>query len=115
MMMKKVNYINWFISIICLFTVISCKQNQNGEPDDTPTSGTINISVDETFKPIIDTEINTFQSIYKFAKINVSYKSEGNAFQDLVDDSSRMIIVTRDLTPIEKKHFEDIKLFPHVT
>ena len=113
--MKKVNGINWFVFIFCLFSAISCNQNQNGETGDTPTSGTINVSVDETFKPIIDTEINTFQSIYRYAKINVSYKSEGNAFQDLVDDSSRMIIVTRDLTPIEKKHFEDIKLFPHVT
>jgi len=113
--MKKVNGIKWFVFIFCLFTAISCNQNQNGEQDDTPTSGTINISVDETFQPIIDTEINTFQSTYKFAKINVSYKSEGNAFQDLIDDSSRLIIVTRDLTSLEKKHFEDIKLFPHVT
>jgi phosphate transport system substrate-binding protein len=94
---------------------MACNQNQTGEPDDTPTSGKINISVDETFKPIIDTEISTFESLYKYAKINVSYKSEGNAFQDLVDDSARIIIVTRELTPQEKKHFEDIKLFPHIT
>jgi len=115
MMMKKVNFILGFIFIILLFSVTSCNQNQNGEPDDTPTSGKINISVDETFKPIIDTEINTFQSIYKYAKINVSYKPEGNAFQDLVDDSARLIIVTREFTQQEKKHFEDNKLFPRIT
>ena len=115
MMKMKVNYLNWFVCIICLFTIISCNQNQNGEPDDTPTSGKINISVDETFKPIIDSEISTFESIYKYAKINVSYKSEGGAFQDLIEDSSRIIIVTRDLTPQEKKHFEDIKVFPRLT
>jgi phosphate transport system substrate-binding protein len=114
-MMKKVNYLNWFIFCVCLSTFMACNQNQTGEPDDTPTSGKINISVDETFKPIIDTEISTFESLYKYAKINVSYKSEGNAFQDLVDDSARIIIVTRELTPQEKKHFEDIKLFPHIT
>ena len=114
-MIMKVNYINWFICIIFLFAITACNQSQNGEPDDTPTSGKINISVDETFKPIIDTEINTFQSIYPYAKINVSYKSEGNAFQDLVDDSVRLIIVTRELTQQEKKHFEDIKLFPRIT
>jgi phosphate transport system substrate-binding protein len=114
-MMMKVNYINWFIFCVCLLTFVACNQNQSGEPDDTPTSGKINISVDETFKPIIDTEINTFASIYKYAKINVSYKSEGNAFRDLADDSARIIIVTRELTPQEKKHFEEIKLFPHIT
>ena len=111
----KVNYINWFIYCVCLLTFMACNQNQSGEPDDTPTSGKINISVDETFKPIIDTEISTFESIYKYAKINASYKSEGNAFQDLLDDSARIIIVTRDLTLQEKKYFEDIKLFPHIS
>ena len=113
--MKKVNFLNWFIPVICLFTIISCNQNQNGELDDTPTSGKINISVDETFKPVIDSEISTFESIYQYAKINVSYKSEGNAFQDLLEDSARIIIVTRELTPQEKKHFEDIKLYPRIT
>jgi phosphate transport system substrate-binding protein len=115
MMMMKVKYINWFISFICLLTIVACNQKQSGEPDDTPTSGKISISVDETFRPIIDTEINTFESIYKYAKINVNYKPEGNAFQDLIDDSARIIIVTRELSPQEKKHFEDIKLFPRVT
>ena len=114
-MMKKVSYFCWFICSFCLFTIAACNQNPGGEPDDTPTSGKINISVDETFKPIIDTEISTFESIYKNAKINVSYKSEGNAFQDLLDDSARIIIVTRDLTLQEKKYFEDAKLFPHIT
>ena len=114
-MKMKINYLNWLISIISLFTIIACNQGQNGEPEDTPTSGKINISVDETFKPIIDSEINAFQNIYQFAKINVTYKSEGNAFQDLADDSARLIIVTREFTQQEKKHFEDIKLFPSVT
>ena len=113
--MKKIKYLNWFVYILCLFAVISCNRNQNQGPEDTPTSGKINISVDETFKPIIDTEINTFQSIYTYAKINASYKSEGNAFEDLINDSVSLIIVTRDLTPQEKKHFEDLKLFPRIT
>jgi phosphate transport system substrate-binding protein len=115
MMKKKVNYFYLFICSFCIFTFSACNKNPGEEPDDTPTSGKINISVDETFKPIIDTEISTFESIYKYAKINVSYKSEGNAVQDLLDDSARVIIVTRDLTLQEKKYFEDIKLFPHIT
>jgi phosphate transport system substrate-binding protein len=115
MMKKKVSYFYLIFSTICLFSLGGCNQNQGGEADDNPTSGKIKISVDETFKPIIDTEISTFESIYKYAKINVSYKPEGNAFQDLIDDSARIIIVTRDLTIQEKKYFEDVKLFPHIT
>lgn len=99
----------------CLFTFISCNQNQSGEPEDTPTSGKINITVDETFKPILDSEITVFESVYKYASINVSYKPEERAFEDLLNDSARIIIVTRELTPSEKKHFEDLKLFPRIT
>jgi phosphate transport system substrate-binding protein len=113
--MKKIKFLNWFVCILFIFSIIACNQNQGQNPEDTPTSGKINISVDETFKPIIDTEINTFQSIYTYAKVNASYKPEGNAFEDLLNDSVNLIIVTRDLTPQEKKHFEDLKLYPRIT
>jgi phosphate transport system substrate-binding protein len=113
--MRKVKYLKWSACFISLLFITSCNQSQNQGPDDTPTSGNINISVDETFKPIIDTEINTFQSIYTYAKINAAYKPEGKAFEDLLNDSVSLIIATRDLTPQEKKHFEDLKLYPKVT
>jgi phosphate transport system substrate-binding protein len=114
-MMIKLILLNLSFLIISLFAFTSCNQNQNGEPEDTPTSGRINITVDETFKPIIDSEIAVFESLYKYASINVSYKPEEKAFEDLMDDSARIIIVTRELTTAEKKHFEDLKLFPRMT
>jgi phosphate transport system substrate-binding protein len=112
-----VKFILFALSIVitCLFTFTSCNQNQNGEPEDTPTSGEINISVDETFKPIVDSEISIFENTYKYAKIKVSYKPEEKAFEDLLNDSARIIIVTRELTSEENKHFEILKLFPHKT
>jgi len=79
--MTKFMFLNLSLFIICLFTFSSC--NQNSEPEDTPTSGKINITVDETFKPILDSEITVFESIYKYATINVSYKPEEKAFEDL--------------------------------
>jgi phosphate transport system substrate-binding protein len=113
--MKNVKFIYWFISFCSLLVFFSCNQNQKQALEDTPTSGRINISVDETFRPIVDTEINTFQSIYTYAKIQASYKSEGKVFEDLLNDSVNFIIATRDLNPQEKKHFEDIKIYPRVT
>ena len=113
--MSKFIALNLFLSVFFIFSFVSCNQNQNGEPEDTPTSGKINITADETFKPIIDSEITVFESIYKYASIKVSYKPEEKAFEDLLNDSARIIIVTRELTSNEKKHFEDIKLFPRKT
>jgi phosphate transport system substrate-binding protein len=114
-MMKNNRKIIHVCGFILLFIFTSCNRNQEGEPEDTPTSGTISITADETFKPIIEAEVTAFENIYKNAKINASYKPEGKAVADLLNDSARIIIVTRELTSAEKKHFDDIKLFPRIT
>ncbi len=41
---------------------------------DTVSSGVINISVDETFQPVIDSEIKVFEALYPNAKIIAHYK-----------------------------------------
>jgi len=74
---------------------------------DTTTSGTIHISVDESFKPIIDTQIKVFEASYPNAKIIAHYKPEADCLRDLAADSTRMIIVTRNLTPDEEQFYKD--------
>ncbi|RPD38814.1 PstS family phosphate ABC transporter substrate-binding protein [Chitinophaga barathri] len=85
--------------------------SQGGEKD-TPTSGTMRISVDETYQPLIESEIRVFESLYPKTKIIAEYKPEGDCFKDLFDDSSRMIIVTRDLNEKEKEFFKKEKIRP---
>src|SRR5579863_9089529 len=77
----------------------------NKTPRETPTSGTINISVDESFQPIIDSEIKVFESSFPNAHIIPHYKPEAACFRDLAADSARMIIVTRGLTLQEDSFF----------
>ena len=80
----------------------------NQRPDlDSETSGTIHISVDESFKPVIDSEIQVFEALYPKAKIIAEYKPEAQCFRDLLKDSTRMIIVTRGLTDDEEKFYKD--------
>src|SRR6266446_3671386 len=62
---------------------------------DTPRSGVIHISVDESFKPVIDSQIQVFEALYPEAKVIADYKPEAECFKDLIKDSTRMIIVTR--------------------
>ncbi len=81
---------------------------QNKRPDlDSPTSGTIHISVDESFKPVIDSQIQVFEALFPKAKIIADYKPEAECFKDLQNDSTRMIIVTRGLTDAEEKYYKD--------
>lgn len=67
----------------------------------------INISVDETFKPVIQEQIKVFESSFPESKINVQYKSEADCFRDLQNDSTRMILVARGLNEQESKFFQN--------
>lgn len=103
------------LAVSCIILVAAgCTQRQtkNGAEQDTATSGTIRISVDETYQPLIEAEIKVFQSLYPKTKIIAEYKPEADCFKDLFNDSARMIIVTRDLKPDEKEYFKKEKIRP---
>ena len=72
------------------------------KPRETTTSGTIHISVDESFKPVIDSQIKVFESQNPDAHIVVQYKPEAECLRDLNVDSIRMVIVTRGLSETEE-------------
>ena len=90
---------------ICLL-LSGCGSNPKGAQE-TPTSGTIHISVDESFKPVIDSQIKVFNSSWPDAHIIVSYKPEAQCLRDLTTDSTRMILVTRGLTQEEGNFYND--------
>ncbi|HCY77530.1 MAG TPA: phosphate ABC transporter substrate-binding protein, PhoT family [Ignavibacteriales bacterium] len=96
-----------------LLAFISCT-NQDS-PTDTPTTGELTISVDETYMPLVDSEITTFESIYNYAKVSVRFKTETDAFNDLMSDSVRLIIVPRKLNSEELKQFEKWEIVPKIT
>jgi phosphate transport system substrate-binding protein len=101
--------ISWIlvVAVSSVFVLTGCS-GRNQRPDlDTTSSGTIHISVDESFKPVIDSEIQVFEAIYPKAKIIADYKPEAECFKDLMKDSTRMIIVTRGLTDDEEKFYKD--------
>lgn len=71
---------------------------------DTQTAGQIAVSVDETYKPIMEEQFRVFMSRYPEAKINASYKPESECIKDYLEDSTRVIFITRDLTKEEKDY-----------
>lgn len=99
-----------FICGFALSMVISC--NGGGAKkivnwSDDLTSGTIHISADESFKPIIDSQIKVFISQYPKAVIIPHYKSEAECIKDLLNDSIRMVIITRGLSEKEVNSLKD--------
>lgn len=102
--MKK--YINWVLFFL-IFISASCNNTSTNEMNnDTAQSGTIYISVDESFKPVIEQQIKVFQVSYPKAKIVAEYKAEVECFRDLQEDSTRMIIVARGINEQESNYFK---------
>ena len=93
-----------FVLVIFL---VSCKNSAQPDTRDTTTTGKIRISVDETFRPVIDSQIKVFESQFPQAKIIVHYKPEADCLRDLNQDSIRMVIVTRGLTDKEERILTD--------
>jgi len=113
-MMKNRTLQWWKLPAFILVLIIylqSCNNAGQIDQRDTTTSGTIHISVDETFKPVIDSQIKVFESQFPQAKIQVHYKPEAECLRDLNKDSIRMIIVTRGLSDKEEKILTDTLSF----
>lgn len=106
--------INRYLVFMITSTLVSACSGGPGTsgPTDTPTSGEVNIVVDESFQKLFDTQIYTFESIYPNAKIHAKYLPEGDALQILINDSCKVVVMCRDLTSEERKAFEARNLFP---
>lgn len=97
---KKIRII--FTGLVML-VLVSCGENAGVQQMESTKNGTIHISVDESFKPVIDSHIQVFQSQFPDAHIIVHYKPEAECLRDLNVDSIRMVIVTRGLHEDEEK------------
>ena len=103
-----------FFSVSSLFFLLnSCGTNTEEQQKDTIDSGTIYMSADESFKPVIDSEIQVFQAQHRDAKVIALYKPEADCIKDLAVDSIRMVIITRGPTEQEENFIVDsFKLAP---
>ena len=95
------------IGLVASWLIAGCGGGGPKGPQETPTSGTINISVDESFRPVIDSEIKVFESSFPNVKIIPHYKAEAQCLRDLTTDTTRMVLVTRGLTEEEEKFYND--------
>jgi phosphate transport system substrate-binding protein len=91
----------------CFLFLKSCGSREETGPQDTRDSGTIHISVDESFKPVIDSEIQVFESLNPGTKIIAHYKPEAECLKDFAVDSIRMVIATRGYSKREEAYMND--------
>ena len=104
-----------FALLIVLFVFSCTRSNYTADLSDTPTSGNLKISADASYEPLMDTEINTFTSLYSMAAIKVEYKPETDVINDLINDSVKVIVTGKMLTEEQLKYLKSKKCFPRTT
>lgn len=98
-----------------VFSFSCSSDSKKPEYTDTPTSGDILILVDESYKPLLQVQIDTFMKIYKYANICVKYLPEADVFNELMkNDSVRLAVVARPLNKDESAYFDGRKIIPRV-
>ncbi|MBF4517459.1 substrate-binding domain-containing protein [Flavobacterium sp. ANB] len=102
--------------VVFVFLFAMCNQKSKNDPgNETILKGSIDITVDETVKPIVDDQVAVFEGTYYGAKISVKPKSEAELINDLLNQKTKVVITTRDLTKEEISRFEKSKINPRVT
>ena len=102
--------------VVFVFLFAMCNQKSKNEADnETILKGSIDITVDETIKPIVEDMVAVFEGTYYDAKISLKPKSEAELINDLLNQKAKVAVTTRDLTQEEKTRFEKSKINPRVT
>lgn len=93
----------WSVFLAILIGIIAgCRSNVAQPVTDRYDSGIIYISCDESFKPVIDAQVDVYQRTYPKTKLIVLYKPEADCFYDFAVDSIRMVIATRGYSKKEE-------------
>ncbi|PIF31568.1 phosphate ABC transporter substrate-binding protein (PhoT family) [Flavobacterium sp. 9] len=109
-------YSKVFGLVVFVFLFAMCNQKSKNDSDkETILKGKMDITVDETVKPIVDDQIAVFEGTYYGAHISVTPKSEAELINDLLNQKAKVAVTTRDLTTEEKARFEKSKINPRVT
>lgn len=98
--------------LLCMLMLSACTSSRKGDKEETLYSGTIRIAVDESFKPIMEEELQVYQALTPEASITPIYCSEVEAVNLLLKDSVRLAVTNRRLTEEELISFHTRKFFP---
>ena len=102
-------WLSAIMAILIWLALHGCKSYKEQEDllTDTPERGVIHVSADESFKPIVDAQVEVYESNNPDARIVVHYKPEAESLKDLATDSIRVIIATRGYSAAEERFLVD--------
>ena len=88
--------------MLLLLVGIQCANHKASEMTETPTRGNIRIIADESFVPIVEAEIATFTTLYKYAHIAPVYLAEKDLITAFLKDSIKVVVTSWEPTEQQK-------------
>jgi phosphate transport system substrate-binding protein len=93
----------------------SCGSMGKKGTNETPTRGNIKIMADESFQPLIETEVFTFTHLYTGAKIKPVFKPEYDVINDFMNDSVKVIVTSKKLSDYQVQSLRDTLVIARTT
>ncbi len=114
-MRKQIFNLNFFFILLISIFAAGCNRGKSHVTNETTTRGDIKIGVDDAYQLLADTEIATFQSLYKYARINPIYATEDSVLKLFLADSIRLMVTSRKLTQNEEAYLKENLIIPRTT
>ena len=80
-----------------------------------PNTGVLKIGIDESYTLMMDSQVSTFEQLYKRADVVPTYMPESEVMKNLMNDSIQEAVVCRKLTAEEEAYFASIQRLPETT
>lgn len=107
----KLTILQTGISLLVVVLLQSCNMSPNQNVD-SYTSGTLKLGVDDSYSLMASSQVFTYTSLNKYAKIDARYNPEATVMKDLLNDSIQAAIVSRPLSEQEMAYFKSINRSP---
>ncbi len=98
---------NFRLMILFFLGVIVLNSCKNEDKSPSYHKGEMTILTDESFKGVTEALAEGYMLSYPETKIKVSTKKEDLGFLDLLNDKTRIIVMSRDLSPEEMKTYKE--------
>lgn len=100
--------------VLLLMIFVACKQKPKPASglEETRTSGTVSMLVDESFSGVLADQIEVFKTDYPDTKFTIIEGNEQRIMPTFLNDSVRVIISSRMLTPEEDKIYRNRSIVP---
>jgi phosphate transport system substrate-binding protein len=103
------------LSFLFLLALQACRQKPKAAYNDTFSTGNVKFAADESFEPIVDEENYVFKALDPKAQPDIVYKTESDVTGLLLQDSVRVIMLSRDLDSNEVNVLKTRNLTPAVS